>query len=73
MFSLPLAPGHSMPAVGYGCWKLSKDKAADIGTRRHKRQTETEINQKSAQITEYREKDRDRVQRHRQSTDYWKL
>ena len=28
-FALPVG---NMPAVGYGCWKLGKDKAADIGT-----------------------------------------
>lgn len=30
MTGFPLPVG-SMPTVGYGCWKLGKDKAADIG------------------------------------------
>ena len=29
MTTFPLANG-SMPAVGYGCWKVAKDKAADL-------------------------------------------
>ena len=30
MTSFPLMTGSRIPAVGYGCWKVSTDKASDL-------------------------------------------
>ena len=30
MTSFPLSSGVKIPAVGYGCWKVGRDKAAEV-------------------------------------------